>query len=723
MTTIRGTLERITFHNEENGFTVARLTQTGDAGDLTTIVGHLSGVPAGSTLALSGWWVKDARHGLQFKVKQYALEKPNTLNGMERYLGSGLIKGIGPRFAGRIVRHFGLETLDVLEKSPDRLDEVQGLGRKRIARIKSAWQGQKHIHEIMIFLQSQGISATFAVKIYKTYGGDALNIVQANPYRLAEDIWGIGFKSADRIALSMGIAGQDARRARAGLLFALGEAAGDGHCYLEQAKLISLCRTLLDPDEELAGFQTMVGAEIPLLAADKKIVADEERIYPAPLFYAEMGAAAILRALASFPPSYPPVQLDLELSRAAERMGVTFAPEQREALKTALQNRLAIITGGPGTGKSTILKGLLLILAAKGVKIELAAPTGRAAKRLSEACGREARTIHRLLEYDPSLRGFKRNSEHPLRADLIVVDEASMLDIVLANSLFKALAHGAGLLLVGDADQLPSVGPGNVLRDCIDSGVFPVARLTRIFRQGEGSLISTNAARINLGQPLELLPDYQGNKDFYFIKRDDPAEIEQEIRTLCSGRLEKKFGFDPLRDIQILTPMRKGLIGSDNLNKTLQQTINSRGTSAETGPGWSHFFVTDKVMQIRNNYDKEVFNGDIGFVTAKDEEEQTITVDFDGRAVHYETADLAELVLAYAITVHKSQGSEFKCIIVPIHTCHYALLQKNLLYTAVTRGKKLVILIGSLKAVAMAISNNRVEQRNSRLTERLRNGN
>lgn len=717
--TIQGTLERITFHNEENGFTVARLQQQDKGGELTTIVGHLSGVPVGSTLSLAGWWVKDPRHGWQFQVKQYALERPNTLNGIERYLGSGLIRGIGPRFAARIVKHFGLTTLAVLEKEPDRLAEVAGLGSKRIAQIREAWQEQKNIHQIMIFLQGQGISATFAVKIFKTYGAEALQIVRTNPYRLAEDIRGIGFKSADRIALAMGIAQQDPRRARAGLLFALNEAADDGHCYVDQQHLISLCHKLLDPGEELPALQAMIAAEIPALIADGKIMRDEERIYLAPLFYAEKGVTANLTALAASSPQLPAMQLDRALARAARQMGVTFAPEQEEALKTAVRNRVAIITGGPGTGKSTILKGLLLILAAKGVAIELAAPTGRAAKRLAEACGREARTIHRLLEYDPSIRGFKRNSEHPLRADLIIVDESSMLDIVLANSLFKAVAHGASLLLVGDVDQLPSVGPGNVLRDCIDSGVFPVARLTRIFRQGEGSLISLNAARINRGEFLELLPGYQGHKDFYFIRRDEPEEIEQEIRSLCGGRLQKKFGFDALRDIQVLTPMRKGIIGSDNLNRTLQQTINRQAAEQAAG-GLRQFLINDKVMQIRNNYDKEVFNGDIGFVTAKNEEEQTITIDFEGKEVVYEAADFGEIVLAYAITVHKSQGSEFKCIILPIHTCHYPLLQKNLLYTAVTRGKKLVILVGSFKAVGMAISNNRVERRNSRLAERLR---
>ena len=716
---IQGVLERITFQNEENGFTVARLKQHDTSDDLTTVVGHLSGISVGSSLSLSGWWVKDSRHGWQFKVDQYTLEKPNTLNGIERYLGSGLIKGVGPGFACRIVKEFGLSTLDVLENEPERLSEVPGLGKKRINQIKQAWQDQKNIHTIMVFLQGHGISATFAVKIFKTYGAESLKVLEDNPYRLAEDIWGIGFKSADRIALALGIPQQDVRRARAGLLFALTEAAGDGHCFLEQDALFSLCRGLLDPERELSGLDPVISQAVPQLVADKKIIIDEERIYLAPLFFSEQGTAGSLKTLSATSATFPPLDLDKALSWSAARMGVVFAPEQSKALKTALENRVTIITGGPGTGKSTILKALLLILSSKGVDIELAAPTGRAAKRLGEACGRGARTIHRMLEYDPSLRGFKRNNDNPLEADLIIVDEASMLDIVLANSLFKSICQGAALLLVGDVDQLPSVGPGNVLRDCIDSKMFPVVRLSRIYRQGKGSLISINAARINQGQFLELLPDYQGEKDFYFIKRDEAEDIEEQIRSLCTGRLQKKFGFDPMRDIQIITPMRKGIIGGDNLNKSLQLALNKNQPHRETSGGWRHFLKGDKVMQVRNNYDKELFNGDLGFITAKDEENQTIAIDFDGRQITYESSELTEIVLAYATTVHKSQGSEFKCIIMPIHTSHYPLLQRNLLYTAITRGKELVILVGSPKAVRIAIKNNRVIERNSRLKQRI----
>lgn len=718
LTTLQGTLERLTFHNEENGFTVARLKGQGGGEKPITIVGYLSGVPVGSTLSLSGWWVQDPRHGRQFQVQHYSLDRPNTLNGIERYLGSGLIKGIGPGFAARIVKRFGLATLDMLEKHPDRLAEVEGLGKKRIIRIKEAWLEQKNIHEIMVFLQGHGVSATYAVKIFKTYGVDSLKIVRTNPYRLAEDIWGIGFKSADRIALSLGIALQDSGRARAGLLFVLDEAAGDGHCYVEQPGLINLCQKLLNPDDELSGLRNIITAAIASLDADGKIVVDQDRVYLASLFYAERGVTGSLSLLSAGRGLFPSQHFEDALHRIARIMNISFAPEQQDALRVAMQNSVTIITGGPGTGKSTLLRAVVLVLKERGLFVELAAPTGRAAKRLAEACGHEARTIHRLLEYDPSLRGFKRNGDHPLRADLVIVDEASMLDIALANSLFKAIPHGASLLLVGDVDQLPSVGPGNVLHDCIEAGVFPVVRLTRIFRQGAGSLISLNAARINNGEQLELLPEYRGIKDFYFISREDPEEIEKEIRSLCGGRLQKSFGFDPLRDIQVLTPMRKGVIGADNLNLVLQQALN-RNAHGFTAGSLRRFLVNDKVMQIRNNYEKEVFNGDIGFIAAIDEEDHAVTIDFDGRQVVYAESDLGEIVLAYAITVHKSQGSEFRCVILPIHTSHYSLLQKNLLYTAVTRGKKLVILVGSYKAVAMAAKNNKQEMRNSRLRERL----
>lgn len=712
---IKGVLERITYQNEENGFTVARFMPD-ERDEAITLVGAMAGVPVGSTLAVSGCWQRDSRHGWQLKVENYTLTRPNTINGIERYLGSGLIRGIGPGYAARIVACFGLETLKVLEDNPDRLREVSGLGKSRIRQIKEAWHQQRDIHRIMVFLQSYGISATYAVRIFKIYGNDALDIVENNPYRLAEDIWGIGFRIADRIALSMGVAVMDPRRVRAGLLFALNEAAGDGHCFLDEDALLGLGGDLLDPEGDCAGLIDLLRQGVPELARDDKVVVDDGRIYLAPLYYAEIGVGNRLRSLITVEDKGLNLDIAQAVAWAEKGMKLELAPEQREALSLALAHNIAIITGGPGTGKSTILQGLVMVLAARGQQVELAAPTGRAAKRLAEACGRPARTIHRLLEYDPGIRGFKRNNENPLAADYIIIDETSMLDVVLANSLLRSVAEGSSLLLVGDVDQLPSVGPGNVLQDCIESGTLPVARLSRIFRQEKGSLISLNASRINQGQPLDLLSDYQGDKDFYFIRRDDPADIAREIVSLCRSRLSRKFGFDPLRDIQVLTPMRKGIIGAESLNQALQQALNYALAGAV---GTRRFYNGDKVMQIRNNYDKEVFNGDFGLVETVDLEKRTMTVMFDGRLLTYEAAEQNELELAYAVTVHKSQGSEFPCVIVPIHASHYPLLQRNLLYTGVTRGKKLVIIVGSNKAVAMTINNNRIRGRNSFLRQRL----
>lgn len=709
---IQGVLERITFQNQENGFTVARLKEPGKTGeDLTTVVGSLSGVPVGSTLSLSGWWVRDAKHGWQFKINSFAVIKPNTVNGMERYLGSGLIKGIGPKYAGRIVKEFGLDTLDVLDQTPDRLHAVPGLGAKRVEQIKTAWAEQKEIHRIMVFLQGHGISATFAVKIYKTYGGQSLAVINENPYRLAEDIWGIGFRSADRIAQALGLPANDPRRARAGLLFALNEAISEGHCFLPTAFLLKEAEELLELSPLL------LEEQIPELLALEKIIRDNDDIYLAPLFFAEKGAGHNLATLSRVGSSFTTINAEVAIPWACERLKLLLAPEQTQALKSALLHNVTVLTGGPGTGKSTILKALLLILEAKGCNVKLAAPTGRAAKRLLETTGREAKTIHRLLEFEPSSRGFKKNADNQLKADFVIIDEASMLDIVLANSLFKAIPRSASLLLVGDVDQLPSVGPGNVLRDVIDSGLAPVTRLTRIFRQGEGSLISLNAARINRGESLELLPDFKGHKDFYCIFRDDPEEIAREIVSLCRSRLPKRYGFDPIRDIQVLTPMRRGLIGADALNALLQESLNASGLALEVRN--RAYRTGDKVMQIRNNYDKEVFNGDLGLVCDRDLEDQTVTVDFDGRQVVYELSELNELVLAYAVTVHKSQGSEFACVLLPIHTSHYPLLQRNLFYTGITRGKRMVVVVGSRKAISIAIRTHRENKRNTRLGERL----
>lgn len=711
-TELRGVLERITFQNQENGFTVARVQEAEKTGQLTTVVGALSGIPIGSTLALSGWWLKDARHGRQFKVNTYTVLTPNTINGITRYLGSGLIKGIGPKYAARIVKQFGLTTLDILEQAPQRLLEVPGLGEKRVGKIKNAWADQKEVRSLMIFLQGHGISATFAVKIYKVYGSRAIEVIQENPYRLADDIWGIGFKTADRIAQAMGIPGNDPRRARSGLLFTLNEATNDGHCFLPKGRLMELA------GEILSIVPVLLEDQIPSLILDEKVVLEDERVYLASLYYAEKGVAANIRRLCDHASSFAGINTEIAVPWACARMRLDFAPEQHEAIKTALRHPLTIITGGPGTGKSTILKALLLILTAKGATVQLAAPTGRAAKRMNEATGQEARTIHRLLEFDPGIMGFKRNADHPLKMDFLVVDEASMMDVALANALLRAVPSQASVLLVGDVDQLPSVGPGSVLADIIESQKVPVICLTRIFRQGPGSLISLNAARIKRGEALDLQPEYKGLKDFYCIFRETPEEVENEILGLCRQRLPQKYGLDPIQDIQVLTPMRRGLIGTENLNIRLQEVLNPHGRPV--GSANHPFRKGDKVMQIKNNYDKEVFNGDLGLVNGGDFEEQLITVNFDGRIITYEFSELNELVLAYAVTVHKSQGSEYPCVVMPVHTSHYLLLQRNLLYTGVTRGKRMVVLVGTRKALGIAIRNNKVFAGNTWLTKRLK---
>jgi exodeoxyribonuclease V alpha subunit len=709
---LAGTIEKITFHSEQTGFTVARLRTAEGDDELRTIVGVLADVAVGSALVLSGQWRQDPRHGPQFKIEGYQVTPPTTLAGIEKYLGSGLIKGVGPVNAARIVGHFGLATLAVLEHDPGRLAEVAGLGRKLGARIKQTWQEQRAVHKIMLFLQDHEIPAACAGKIYKTYGPDSVRVVRETPYRLTEDIPGVGFRIADRIAVAVGLPVHDPGRLKAGLLFVLNEATAGGHCFLERPALVAKGWNLLGVPA------AVLESRLSELVTEGKIVRTGERIYPTFLYHAERGVAKSLLRIADGSAPWGRLKPVAELRALRGEIPFALAVGQTEALRLALEHRLTVLTGGPGTGKSTILKALILLLEKKGVRIALTAPTGRAAKRLAEASGREAATIHRLLGFSAQGGGFSHNAEKPLAVDLVIVDEVSMLDIVLANALLRAIPPGAALLLVGDGDQLPSVGPGNFLRDLVAGGLIPVARLGKIFRQERGSLISLNAARINNGLPFDLQEDYQGDKDFYYIVRDTPEEIEREVVSLCAGRLTDKYGFDPRRDVQVLTPMRKGLIGVENLNRRLQKVINE-GARGPTFPCKDGLLVGDKVMQLRNNYEKEVFNGDLGLVTAIDHEAEVMTVVIDGRTITYAAGESSELQLAYAVTIHKAQGSEFPCVILPVHTIHYPLLQRNLLYTGITRGRRLVVVVGSRKALAIAIGNNREVARNTGLKERM----
>ncbi len=709
---ITATIEGYTFQSRDNNFCVVQLQEKGKPG-LTTATGYLPGVPVGSSVRLMGSWNNDKKYGQQFKFDQYHLLRPNTLNGLEKYLGSGLIKGIGPRYAFKIVKRFGIETLDIIETAPERLTEVPGLGSKRANRIKKAWAKQKDIQDIMIFLQGEGISSTYAIKIYKRYGKDSIARVKENPYQLAEDIRGVGFKVADRIAGTVGVQAESPLRIQAGILHALSEAAKSGHCYLPEDELVLCAADILGLPEEA------ISAQLPPLIELKKIFVEADMVSLALLHYAEMGIASMMAELIRRPSPLPDMDKEKAISWAGKKMGITFAAAQAEAIRTIISGKVSILTGGPGTGKTTILRAILLILKKRGIRIALAAPTGRAAKKMAEVTGKEAKTIHRLLEYDPSVQGFKKGVADPLDIDLLVVDESSMLDVVLCNSLLKALPVDTSLLLVGDVDQLPSVGPGNVLRDLIDSGAIPVVTLRHIFRQGEGSLISLNASNINEGLSLDLRPEYRGEKDFYCIFKEEQEDILGEILSLCKERLPGRFGWDPVRDIQVLTPMKRGIIGAANLNTMLQKHLNPQGPSLRRGARVLR--IGDKVMQIRNNYDKEVFNGDMGRVKRIDDEEQVMIVDFDGRDVEYGYGgELDEIILSYATSIHKAQGSEYPCVIIALHTSHYMLLQRNLLYTAVTRGKKLVILISSKKALAIAINNNRPVNRYTRLSQEVR---
>lgn len=718
MTTIEGVLERIAFCDEASGFVVAKLQEKGKRA-LTTIVGNLAGIHPGESLRLTGKWVDNRRFGEQFQVERFEVLVPATLGGIRRYLASGLIRGIGSVMADRIVQTFGLETLEVIEKSPERLSQVEGIGPKRIEMITQAWMEHKEVQAIMIFLQGHGVSATYAAKIYRHYGDRSIPIVRENPYRLAEEIHGIGFLMADRIAQSMGIDPNSLARAKAGLLHVLNGLAEEGHvCYPERG-LFRRAQEILKVDEAL------LAQGLAELEGNGKVFVEEvlqggrgRVVYLASLYMAERGISQRLKELSEGRSSLRPIDPEKVIGWVESRLGVELAQRQREAIGLAAHSKVLVITGGPGTGKTTIITALLRIFRQMGLRVLLAAPTGRAAKRMSETTGWEAKTIHRLLEYAPQTGQFSRNEVNPLEGDAVIIDEASMVDVSLMFHLLKAIPSHAHLILVGDVDQLPPVGPGNTLRDIIDCGRFAVVRLTEIFRQGRESLIVLNAHRINQGM-FPILKEKSGESpsDFQFLEEEDPEKILQHILSLCSERIPERFRFHPIRDIQVLTPMHRGTLGAMNLNVELQKRLNPDSPGVTLG--LRTFKRGDKVMQIANNYEKEVFNGDIGWISGIDHENGEIVVDYDGRAVRYGFSEFDEVVLAYAISVHKSQGSEYPCIVLPVSTQHYLLLQRNLVYTAITRAKRLVVLIGTKKALGIALRNNKPRERYTFLRQRL----
>jgi exodeoxyribonuclease V alpha subunit len=722
LTDLQGQIERITYTNEENGYTVAKVKVYG-RNDLVTVVGNILSPTPGEVIKMKGEWVNNSKYGEQFKVVHYKSLVPASVSGIQKYLGSGLIKGIGPVMAKRIVKKFGENTLEVIEHDIKKLTDVDGIGEKRIDMIKSAWAAQKEIRQVMVFLQSHGVSSGYATKIFKQYRDQSIEVVKENPYRLATDIFGIGFITADKIAEKLGIAKNSELRAEAGILYVLNQLSDDGHVYYPYELLIQKCQEILEVDREviIKAFGT--------ISLDKRIVIEDlnedveefkennKAVYLAKYHFSETSIANKVKTLINSPQLTRKIEADKAIEWVQEQLSITLAAKQKEAIKSAVENKVMVITGGPGTGKTTIINAILKIFSKIGVQILLAAPTGRAAKRMSEVTGYEAKTIHRMLKFSIKNGGFERNDENPLSCDLLIVDEASMIDTILMHHLLKAIPKPATFILVGDVNQLPSVGAGNVLKDVINSQAVPVVELNEIFRQAQESLIIVNAHKINNGVLPSLKTSSDRLEDFYFIEKEDPEEVLKLILEFTAERIPKRFHFDPIDDIQLLTPMHRGVVGAANLNVTLQQVLNPREDGITRGG--KNFRINDKVMQIRNNYDKEVFNGDIGRILNIDTESQEVTISFDGRTVAYDYPDLDEIVLAYAVSVHKSQGSEYPAVVIPILTQHYVLLQRNLIYTGVTRGKKLVVIIGTKKALAIGVKNNKTERRYTYLRYRL----
>lgn len=714
--TISGLIEHVTFHNEETGFCVLKVKAKGHK-DFVTIVGSLPAVSPGEWIEATGIWLQDRQYGQQFKSQQLRLSPPTTLDGIEKYLASGLIKGIGPIYAKKLVQAFGKDVFKIIESNPAALQKITGIGPHRRQKIITGWADQKEIRTIMIFLHSYGISTTKAVRIYKTYGNGAIQIIKENPYHLARDIRGIGFTSVDTIAMQMGIPQNSIIRARAGLSHTLAKAMDEGHCGLPVSQLLSSAHTLLEINKDV--LQQALDLELQEDTLVQDFIKETSYVFLNGLYLAEKGIAEKLKKLRSFTIPWPHIEISQAIEWVEEKNHITLSPSQKQALKVALSSKATIITGGPGVGKTTLLRSILQILDAQQMQLALCAPTGRAAKRMTETTGFEAKTIHRLLNIIPETGSFAHNSNSPISCDVVVVDEVSMVDIPLMNALLAAIPNHAALILVGDQNQLPSVGPGQVLADLIASGTLPFIHLTETFRQAASSKIISVAQIINEGK-MPLLKGYGADSDFFFLDCEEPEKALTTIVDLVQRRLPSKLGYSPLTDIQVLCPMTRGITGTRTLNIELQKALNPPTAESLQKLG-SWYSVGDKVMQIENNYQKEVYNGDIGFIQQINIEEGEVLINFEGRKIAYELHELDEITLAYAMTIHKSQGSEYPVVIIPLSTQHYPMLQKNLVYTGITRGKKLVILVGQKKALAISVNNKNVQKRWSMLVEHLKN--